>query len=118
MTTTKLIEKLRDLATIGIVNAKEDSLTLMEAADRLHQLLAKLDPRWAEWLIMDEAMFLAGMNDGEADMTMEKDDAISFEKKEDAEAYLETITDDLGGGCVVLRGDVDAGGLNIEFFYD
>ena len=118
MTTTKLIEKLRDLAKIGIVNAKEDSEVLMEAADRLFTLRAKADPRWDEWLILDEGLFLGGMTDGEADMTMVKDEAISFGKKEDAEAYLETITDELGGGCVVLRGDVDAGGLDIEFFYE
>ena len=35
MTTSQLIEKLNDLAKIGIVNAKEDTVVLLEAAVRL-----------------------------------------------------------------------------------
>ena len=33
MTTSQLIEKLNDLAKIGIVNAKEDTVVLLEAED-------------------------------------------------------------------------------------
>ena len=75
MTTTQLIEKVRSLAQIGIVNAKEDAAILQEAADRLHELRAKADPKWYQWLIMDDGLFLVSIKDGESDWTEHKDDA-------------------------------------------
>ena len=116
MTTTDLIKKLNDLASIGIVNAKEDTETLKEAAGRLFELRAKADPRWNEWLIMDDGLFLSEIGEEESDWTQVKDHAVSFETKEAAEEYLDRYFEKIGGGVAVLRGDVDAADLSISFF--
>ena len=115
MTTSDLISKVLNLAEIGIVNAKQDKDTLIEAADRLYDLREKLDPRWYEYLILDDGMFLENIEDQESNWTTEKDRAMSFISSEDAEKYLEEYGDILAGGCVVQRDDVDAGGMSISF---
>ena len=58
MTISDAIKKMNDLADIGIVNAKEDAEALRETAKILYRLRERLDPRWNEWLIMDEGQFL------------------------------------------------------------
>lgn len=117
MTTTQLIKRLKDLAEIGIVNAREDTTALLEAADRLHELRAKADPKWYQWLIMDDGLFLVGIKDGESDWTEHKDDAMAFGVKEEAERFLDEHFMETGGGHAVLRGDVESCS-NIEIFYD
>ena len=116
MTTTELIEKLNELADIGIVNARIDSETLQWAAERLYELRAKADPMWNLWLIMDEGLFLSEIGDEESDWTECKDHAVSFSSKEEAQKYLDDHFMEIGGGNVVMRGDVDAGGVVIDFF--
>lgn len=113
MTISDAIKKMNDLADIGIVNAKEDAEALHETAKILYRLRERLDPRWNEWLIMDEGQFLAAFHDGESEWTGNKDEAIAFEKQEDAEAYLDQMWEKLGGGIAVLRGDIDAYGMSI-----
>ena len=117
MTTTQLIKRLKDLAEIGIVNAREDTTALLEAADRLHELRAKADPKWYQWLIMDDGLVLVSIKDGESDWTEHKDDAMAFGVREEAEKFLDEHFMETGGGHAVLRGDVEACS-NIEFFYD
>lgn len=116
MTTTDLIKRLNDLASVGIVNAKEDTETLKEAAARLYELREKADPHWNEWLILDEGLFLSEIGEEESDWTDVKEHAVSFETKEAAEKYLDEHFAEIGGGCAVLRGDVDAAGLGIYFY--
>lgn len=115
MTISDAIKKMNDLADIGIVNAKEDAEALRETAKILYRLRERLDPRWNEWLIMDEGHFLAAFHDGESEWTENKDGAIAFEKQEDAEAYLDQMWEKLGDGIAVLRGDIDAYGMSIIF---
>lgn len=67
MTISDAIKKMNDLADIGIVNAKEDAKALRETAKILYRLREKLDPRWNEWLIVDEGQFLAAFHDGESE---------------------------------------------------
>lgn len=115
MTISDAIKKMNDLADIGIVNAKEDAEALRETAKILFRLRERLDPRWNEWLIMDEGQFLMAFHDGESEWTGNKDEAIAFEKQKDAEAYLDQMWEKLGGGIAVLRGDIDAYGMSIIF---
>ena len=116
MTTTELIEKLGSLADIGIVNAKDDAETLREAAARLFELRAKADPRWSEWLILDEGFFVEVFDGDEAVMTCVKDHALSFASRIEADAWLDAGNfERIGGGCPVLRGDCDAEGMKIFF---
>lgn len=122
MTTTELISRLRRMSIKWKALAlwrKDERRVMKEAADRLHELRAKLDPMWDQWLIMDEGLFMSEIGeDGDSDWTEIKDQAVSFSTREAAQKYLASHFMEIGGGCVVLRGDVDAGGLNIEFFYD
>ena len=106
MTTTQLIKRLKDLAEIGIVNAREDTTALLEAADRLFELRARAMPKWDRWLIMDEGLFLESISeDGETDWTKNKEDAMQFMPgdKETAETIADTVC-----GQVVLYGDHEA----------
>ena len=118
MTTTYLIQRLNDLAQIGIVNAKNDTLVLQEAAERLAALRAKADPMWNLWLIEDEGLFLSELGEEESDWTEIKDQAISFTDKDEAEKFLDDHFMEIGGGLVRLRGDVDDGSVDIDFYFD
>ena len=122
MTTTELIDRLRKMSIKWKAMAlwrKDEWRVMREAADRLMELRAKLDPMWDQWLIMDEGLFLSEIGeDGDSDWTAIKDQAVSFSTREAAQKYLASHFMEIGGGCVVLRGDVDAAKMNIEFFYD
>lgn len=104
MTTSELIKKLESLADIGVVNAKEDKKTLMEAAARLYHMREKLDPDWHMWMIEDDGLFLERMHGEESAWTADKDDAVHFDSEEDAQNYIDNF---LGDGCPVLRGDCE-----------
>ena len=43
MTTLELIRKLRDIAKVGVVNARDDIKILNEAADRLEELEERIE---------------------------------------------------------------------------
>ena len=43
MTTLELIRKLRDIAKVGVVNARDDIRILNEAADRLEELEERVE---------------------------------------------------------------------------
>lgn len=104
MTTTELIKKLNDLADVGIVNAREDTAALKEAAGRLYNLRSLAFPKWDWWLIMDDGLFLANVNkDGETEWTDNRDDAWQFapEERERADMIAEECY-----GEVVLYGDI------------
>ena len=116
LTTSGLINRLHQIAEIGIVNAKEDKEILFAAAGRLYDLRAALDPLWNRYLILDEGLYLGGFTeDGESWWTADKNQAKNFERQEEANAYLDDKFMLIGGGCVVLRGDSDAQGLSIFF---
>ena len=120
MTTTELISRLRKMSIKWKALAlwrKDEWRVMKEAADRLHELRAKLDPMWDRWLIMDDGLFLSEIGeDGESDWTEIKDQAVSFSTKKDAEEYLDEHFMEIGGGVAVLRGDVEAAVTRIDFF--
>lgn len=118
MTTTEMIKKLNTLAEIGIVNAKDDTAVLQEAAVRLFDLRAKADPMWNQWLIEDEGLFLSELGEEESDWTEIKDQAISFTDKDEAEKFLDDHFMEIGGGLVRLRGDVDDGSIDVNFYFE
>ena len=106
MTNTYLIEKLRELGRIGIVNAREDCHVLQMAANRLQELREKADPKWNYLLIMDAGAFLESIEeDGETNWTNNKEDAMTFmpDEKEAAETIADMVC-----GQVVLRDDYNA----------
>ena len=113
MTTTELIKQLNAMAKIGIVNAKQDTKTLREAAHRLYELRAKADPDWDDWLIMDDGMFLQGIDGDETDWTPNKDDALAFASEEAAKKYIKGTA--AWYAKPVLRGDFDAYGMVVYF---
>lgn len=104
MTTSELIKKLESLADIGIVNAKEDAKTLREAAARLYEMREQLDPKWNDWMIVDEGLLLAHVDGEESEWTPDKNEAIVFENEDDANEFVHTI---LGYGQAIIRGDYD-----------
>ena len=112
MTTTELINKLRKMSIKRRTLSpwrKDERRILKEAADRLHELRAKLDPMWDRWLIMDDGLFLSELGeDGESDWTDIKNQAVSFSTRKAAEEYLDEHFMEIGGGVTVLRGDIDA----------
>lgn len=113
MTTSQIVKKLNDLAKIGIVNAKEDTEVLLEAAKRMTELRAKACPKWNWWLIMDDGMFLESVSeDGETEWTKNEEDAMQF-MPEDME-IAKTIANAFCGQ-VVLYGDYDGFGAVITF---
>lgn len=120
MTTTELINRLRRMSVKWKAMAlwrKDEWRVTKEAADRLHELRAKLDPMWDRWLIMDDGLFLSEIGeDGESDWTEIKDQAVSFSTRKDAEEYLDEHFMEIGGGVAVLRGDVEAAVTRIDFF--
>lgn len=120
MTTTELISRLRKMSIKWKALAlwrKDEWRAMKEAADRLHELRAKLDPMWDRWLIMDDGLFLSEIGeDGESDWTEIKDQAVSFSTRKDAEEYLDEHFMEIGGGVAVLRGDVEAAVTRIDFF--
>lgn len=120
MTTTELISRLRKMSIKWKALAlwrKDEWRVMKEAADRLHELRAKLDPIWDRWLIMDDGLFLSEIGeDGESDWTEIKDQAVSFSTRKDAEEYLDEHFMEIGGGVAVLRGDVEAAVTEIDFF--
>lgn len=120
MTTTQLISRLRRMSIKWKALAlwrKDEWRVMKEAADRLHELRAKLDPMWDQWLIMDDGLFLSEIGeDGESDWTEIKDQAVSFSTRKDAEEYLNEHFMEIGGGVAVLRGDVEAAVMKIDFF--
>jgi len=120
MTTTQLISRLRRMSIKWKALAlwrKDEWRVMKEAADRLHELRAKLDPMWDRWLIMDDGLFLSEIGeDGESDWTEIKDQAVSFSTRKDAEEYLDEHFMEIGGGVAVLRGDVEAAVTEIDFF--
>lgn len=120
MTTTELISRLRKMSIKWKALAlwrKDEWRVMKEAADRLHELRAKLDPMWDRWLIMDDGLFMSEIGeDGESDWTEIKDQAVSFSTRNDAEEYLDEHFMEIGGGVAVLRGDVEAAVTEIDFF--
>ena len=120
MTTTELISRLRKMSIKWKALAlwrKDEWRVMKEAADRLHELRAKLDPMWDRWLIMDDGLFLSEIGeDGESDWTEIKDQAVSFSTRKDAKEYLNEHFMEIGGGVTVLRGDVEAAVTEIDFF--
>jgi len=113
MTTSQLIEKLKDLAKIGIVNAKEDTVVLLEAAARLIELRARACPKWNWGLIMDDGMFLESIDGDETNWTTIKEDAIQFCPEEMANGFAEQFMEGLDVGELVLYDDFD--GYGVEF---
>ena len=113
MTTSQLITKLNDLAKIGIVNAKEDTVVLLEAAARLIELRAKACPKWNWGLIMDDGMFLESIDGNETNWTTEKEDAIQFCPEEMENGFAERFLEGLDVGELVLYSDYD--GYGVEF---
>ena len=120
MTTTELIKRLRKMSIKWKAMAlwrKDEWRVIKEAADRLHELRAKLDPMWDRWLIMDDGLLLSEIGeDGDSDWTAIKDQAVSFSTREAAQKYLASHFMEIGGGVVVLRGDVEAAVTKIDFF--
>lgn len=118
VTISELIIRLDEIADMGIVNAREDTSVLREAAETIERLRAALDPRWREYVIVDEGMFLSEIGeDGDSDWTVIKDQAVSFSTREAAQKYLASHFMEIGGGCVVQRGDIiSLGGTEFYFF--
>ena len=113
MTTSQLIGKLNDLATVGIVNAKEDTVVLLEAAARLIELRARACPKWNWGLIMDDGMFLESIDGDETNWTTRKEDAIQFCPEEMANGFADQFVAGLDVGELVLYDDFD--GYGVEF---
>ena len=113
MTTSQLITKLNDLAKIGIVNAKEDTVVLLEAAARLIELRARACPKWNWGLIMDDGMFLESIDGDETNWTTRKEDAIQFYPEEMANGFADQFLEGLDVGELVLYDDFD--GYGVEF---
>lgn len=53
METNKLIDRLRELSKIGIVNYKHDTPVLIEAADRIEELEQRETVRHGHWILPD-----------------------------------------------------------------
>ena len=113
MTTSQLIGKLNDLAKVGIVNAKEDTVVLLEAAARLIELRARACPKWNWGLIMDDGMFLESIDGDETNWTTRKEDAIQFCPEEMANGFADQFVAGLDVGELVLYDDFD--GYGVEF---
>ena len=113
MTTSQLIKKLNDLAKIGIVNAKEDTAVLLEAAARLIELRARACPKWNWGLIMDDGMFLESIDGDETNWTTRKEDAIQFCPEEMENGFADQFVEGLDVGELVLYDDFD--GYGVEF---
>ena len=113
MTTSQLIGKLNDLAKVGIVNAKEDTVVLLEAAARLIELRARACPKWNWGLIMDDGMFLESIDGNETNWTTRKEDAIQFCPEEMANGFADQFVAGLDMGELVLYDDFD--GYGVEF---
>ena len=113
MTTSQLIGKLNDLAKVGIVNAKEDTVVLLEAAARLIELRARACPKWNWGLIMDDGMFLESIDGDETNWTTRKEDAIQFCPEEMANGFADQFVAGLDVGELVLYDDYD--GYGVEF---
>ena len=113
MTTSQLIGKLNDLAKVGIVNAKEDTVVLLEAAARLIELRARACPKWNWGLIMDDGMFLESIDGNETNWTTRKEDAIQFCPEEIENGFADQFVAGLDVGELVLYDDFD--GYGVEF---
>lgn len=113
MTTSQLIGKLNDLAKVGIVNAKEDTVVLLEAAARLIELRARACPKWNWGLIMDDGMFLESIDGDETNWTTRKEDAIQFCPEEMENGFADQFVAGLDVGELVLYDDYD--GYGVEF---
>ena len=113
MTTTQLIEKVRGLAQIGIVNAKEDTVVLLEAAARLIELRARACPKWNWGLIMDDGMFLESIDGDETNWTTRKEDAIQFCPEEMENGFADQVVAGLDMGELVLYDDYDGYGVEL-----
>ena len=113
MTTSPLIGTLNDLAKVGIVNAKEDTVVLLEAAARLIELRARACPKWNWGLIMDDGMFLESIDGDETNWTTRKEDAIQFCPEEMANGFAYQFVAGLDVGELVLYDDYD--GYGVEF---
>ena len=113
MTTSQLIGKLNDLAKVWIVNAKEDTVVLLEAAARLIELRARACPKWNWGLIMDDGMFLESIDGDETNWTTRKEDAIQFCPEEMENGFADQFVAGLDMGELVLYDDYD--GYGVEF---
>ena len=117
VTISELIIRLDEIADMGIVNAREDTSVLREAAETIERLREALDPQWREYVIVDEGMFLTGVHDGEGAFTVVKNDALSFKTQAKAQEYLDSVSDMIGSGTVLQRGDIiSLGGTEFYFF--
>ena len=116
MTTSQIVKKLNDLAKIGIVNAKEDTEMLLEAAKRMTELRAKACPKWNWWLIMDDGMFLESIDGDETNWTWNKEDAIQFSPEDKESGFADQFLDGLDVGELVMYDDYDAFGVVVFTF--
>ena len=113
MPTSQLIGKLNHLAKVGIVNAKEDTVVLLEAAARLIELRAMACPKLNWGLIMDDGMFLESIDGDETNWTTRKEDAIQFCPEEMENGFADQFVAGLDVGELVLYDDFD--GYGVEF---